>query len=106
MVKRQTALEALADRTRRAIFEQLRDSEATVNQLASRVPVSRPAVSQHLKVLKNAGLVRERRQGVHRIYRVELRGLAEIRRYIDGLWTDVLTEFQRAVSRKRLDPDK
>jgi len=102
MMKRQKALEALADPTRRAIFEQLRDSEATVNELARQVPVSRPAVSQHLKVLKNAGLVRERRQGVHRIYRVELRGLAEIRRYIDDLWSDVLTEFQKAASRRHL----
>ena len=100
MAKRQKALEALADPTRRAIFEQLRDSEATVNELARQVPVSRPAVSQHLKVLKDAGLVRERRQGVHRIYCVELRGLIEIRRYIDNLWSDVLTELQRAVSKQ------
>jgi DNA-binding transcriptional ArsR family regulator len=102
VVKRLKALEALADPTRRTIFEQLRDSEATVNELAGRVPVSRPAVSQHLKVLKAAGLVRERRQGVHRIYHVELRGLIEIRRYIDNLWSDVLSEFQRAVSRHDL----
>ena len=100
MAKRQKALEALADPTRRAIFEQLRDSEATVNELARQVPVSRPAVSQHLRVLKDAGLVRERRQGVHRIYRVELRGLIEIRRYIDNLWSDALTELQRAVSKQ------
>jgi DNA-binding transcriptional ArsR family regulator len=97
MAKPIRALEALADPTRRAIFERLRESEATVTQLARGMPVSRPAVSQHLRVLKDAGLVRERREGVHRVYRVELQGLAELRRYVDQLWTDVLTEYQRVV---------
>jgi DNA-binding transcriptional ArsR family regulator len=100
MAKRQKALEALADPTRRAIFERLRMSAASVNEIAERMPVSRPAVSQHLKVLKNAGLVRERRQGVHRIYRVELTGLVELRRYVDSLWSDVIAEFQREAGRR------
>jgi DNA-binding transcriptional ArsR family regulator len=101
MAKRQKALEALADPTRRAIFERLRTSEASVNEIAERMPVSRPAVSQHLKVLKHAGLVRERRQGVHRIYRVELTGLVELRRYVDSLWSDVIAEFRREAGRPR-----
>jgi DNA-binding transcriptional ArsR family regulator len=101
MVKRQKALEALADPTRRSIFERLRTSESTVNDLAKHMPVSRPAVSQHLRVLKDAGLVTERRQGVQRIYRVELKGLVEIRRYIDNLWSDVLSEFHKASRRSR-----
>jgi len=67
------------------------------------MPVSRPAVSQHLKVLKDAGLVRERRDGVHRLYRVELKGLVELRRYVDELWSDVLGEFQRAPDRRPKD---
>ena len=99
MVKRQKALEALADPTRRSIFERLRTRESTVNDIAKHMPVSRPAVSQHLKVLKNAGLVTERRSGVQRIYRVDLKGLVEIRRYIDNLWSDVLSEFQKASRR-------
>jgi len=103
MVRRQRALEALADPTRRSIFERLRDSEATVSELAKQMPVSRPAVSQHLKVLKDAGLVRERKDGVHRVYRVELKGLVELRRYVDELWSDVLGEFQRAAERKPKD---
>jgi DNA-binding transcriptional ArsR family regulator len=96
---RQRALEALADPTRRAIFERLRSAEATVKELAANMPVSRPAVSQHLRVLKNAGLVRDRREGAHRIYRVELQGLVELRRYVDELWSDVLSGFVRRAER-------
>jgi DNA-binding transcriptional ArsR family regulator len=103
MATRQKALEALGDPTRRSIFERLRQSEATVNELAKHTPVSRPAVSQHLKVLKDAGLVRERREGVHRVYRVELKGLVELRRYVDDLWSDVLREYQRAAERQAKD---
>lgn len=66
-----------------------------MGELADRMPVSRPAVSQHLKVLREAGLVREQRRGVQRIYRVDARGLVELRQYVDGLWTDVLDNFQR-----------
>ena len=57
-------------------------------------------MSQHLKVLKDAGLVQDRKEGVHRVYRVELRGLVELRRYVDDLWNDVLVEFQRAAGQK------
>jgi DNA-binding transcriptional ArsR family regulator len=94
------ALQALADPTRREIFERLRKASASVGEIATDMPVTRPAVSQHLKVLKDAGLVREERQGVHRVYQVELKGLVELRRYIDGLWGDVLKGFERAARQR------
>jgi DNA-binding transcriptional ArsR family regulator len=87
------ALHALADPTRRAVFEHLRKRPSSVGEIADRFPVSRPAVSQHLRVLKQAGLVAERREGTRRIYAVEVRGLAELRRYIDRMWNDALTAF-------------
>jgi DNA-binding transcriptional ArsR family regulator len=90
----QEALQALADPTRRAILEQLRAGPSPVGRLAGKVPVSRPAVSQHLRVLKGAGLVRERRVGTRRVYSVELRGIVELRRYLDGFWEDVLQAFK------------
>jgi len=86
-------LQALADPTRRAIFEQLRLGPQPVGRLAEGLPVSRPAVSQHLRVLKGAGLVKERRSGTRRVYSVELEGLAELRRYLDRFWHDVLEAF-------------
>ena len=89
----EAALQALADGTRRALLERLRRGAASVGALADQLPVSRPAVSQHLKVLKGAGLVREQRRGTQRIYQVEPQGLVELRRYLDGLWDDVLTAF-------------
>jgi DNA-binding transcriptional ArsR family regulator len=88
------ALQALADPTRRTILEHLRAGPSPVGSLASKVPVSRPAVSQHLKVLKGAGLVRERRMGTRRVYGVELRGLVELREYLDGFWEDVMQAFK------------
>jgi DNA-binding transcriptional ArsR family regulator len=87
------ALEALADPTRRAVFERLRRQPAAVGELAAGMPVSRPAVSQHLKVLKDAGLVSEERHGTRRVYRMEPRGIAELRGYLDALWDDVLEAF-------------
>lgn len=88
------ALQALADPTRRAVFEQIQRRPASVGDLADRMPVSRPAVSQHLKVLKQAGLVSERREGAKRIYGVELSGLAELRRYLDRSWEAALASFR------------
>lgn len=87
-------LQALADPTRRKILEHLRAGASPVGELARQLPVSRPAVSQHLKVLKGAGLVRERREGTRRIYSVELRGIVELRRYLDRFWEEVLENFQ------------
>ena len=78
--------EALGDSTRRAIVESLRDGERTVGDLASDLPVSRPAVSQHLGVLKAAGLVVERPQGTRRYYRLDPIGLVRLQRRLDGMW--------------------
>lgn len=95
----QQALQALADPTRRAVLERLRDGPTPVGELAAGLPVTRPAVSQHLKVLKDAGLVRERKSGTRRIYSVEVEGLAELRRYLDTFWGDVLHAFQEHADR-------
>jgi DNA-binding transcriptional ArsR family regulator len=92
-------LEALGDPTRRSIFERLRRGATSVTELASELPVSRPAVSQHLRVLKEAGLVSERRDGTRRIYRVDPDGLGEVRDYFDDFWSDVLAAFKDAVER-------
>jgi DNA-binding transcriptional ArsR family regulator len=85
---------ALGDATRRAIFEQLRDGPRSVGELAGRLPVSRPAVSQHLRVLREAGLVSDRKEGTRRLYRVAPEGVAELRTYLDGFWDQVLAEFK------------
>src|SRR5512134_594350 len=85
---------ALVDPTRRAVFERLRHGPQPVGRLAAGLDVTRPAVSQHLKVLEEAGLVRARRQGTRRIYSVEVRGLEELRRYLDRFWEDSLAAFK------------
>src|SRR5256885_9215813 len=82
------ALQALGDPTRRAVLEQLRDGPRAVGEIAARLPVSRPAVSQHLRVLKEAGLVTERQNRTRHLYRVEPDGLAGLRANLDGLWAD------------------
>ena len=95
-----TALDALGDPTRRSIFERLRRGARSVTELADELPVSRPAVSQHLRVHKDAGLVRERRDGTRRLYRIDPDGLAEVRDYFDDFWSDVLAAFKDAVERE------
>ena len=85
---------ALADPTRRAVFERLRRGPLAVGEIARGLPVSRPAVSQHLRVLKEAGLVSEQRDGTRRLYRVEPKGLAELRAYFEEFWTDALAAFK------------
>src|SRR5947207_2394823 len=87
---------ALADPTRRAIFERLREGPRPVGELARDLPVSRPAVSQHLRVLKEAGLVSERRNGTRRLYRVEPDAVAELRAYFDEFWSRTLEAFKAA----------
>jgi DNA-binding transcriptional ArsR family regulator len=87
----------LADPTRRTIFEMLIEHPQSVGELAGRVPVSRPAVSQHLKVLKDAGLVVDTRAGKQRIYRVDPDGLAALRAEIDRFWNKTLAAFKVAV---------
>jgi DNA-binding transcriptional ArsR family regulator len=88
------ALEALADPTRRAVLDQLRGGARSVGEIAAQLPVSRPAVSQHLKVLKEAGLVRDEPRGTARIYRIHAEGLRELREWLDGFWNDALTRFK------------
>ncbi|HZG35338.1 MAG TPA: metalloregulator ArsR/SmtB family transcription factor [Gaiellaceae bacterium] len=88
-----TVLEALADPTRRRVFEGLSGGPRSVGELAAGVPVSRPAVSQHLRVLREAGLVSDRKEGTRRLYAVDPRGLAEVRAYFDRLWGDALERF-------------
>jgi DNA-binding transcriptional ArsR family regulator len=87
---------ALADPTRRAVFERLRGGARPVGEIAAELPVSRPAVSQHLKVLKEAGLVTERKDGTRRLYRIDPNGVAAIRDYFDQFWNEALAAFQAA----------
>jgi DNA-binding transcriptional ArsR family regulator len=87
---------ALADPTRRAVFERLREGPRPVGEIARDLPVSRPAVSQHLRVLKDAGLVTERRDGTRRLYRIDPDGLAAIRDYFDDFWNEALAAFKAA----------
>lgn len=84
------AFAALADPTRREVFERLRQGPSSVAALARGLPVSRPAVSQHLKVLKEAGLVADAAEGTRRIYRIDPRGLAAIRQWLDGFRVEAL----------------
>lgn len=93
-------LVALADPTRRALLEKLCGQGALpVGVLAGGTGVSRPAVSQHLAVLKAAGLVREEKQATRRIYSIEVTGVVELRRYLDEMWTTALTSLQRHARR-------
>lgn len=93
----QDGLAALGDPTRRAIFELLAEGPTPVGQLAALLPVSRPAVSQHLRVLKDAGLVRDRAVGNRRIYHLDPAGLATLRDYLDRFWERSLTAFKAFV---------
>jgi DNA-binding transcriptional ArsR family regulator len=93
----QARLAALADPTRRAIFERVAAAPAAVGVLAADVPVSRPAVSQHLKVLKDAGLVVDRPAGNRRIYSLDPDGVGALRAYFDRFWTEALSAFKTAV---------
>lgn len=94
-------MDALGDPTRRAIFEQLSAGPRAVGEIAEQLPVSRPAVSQHLRVLKDAGLVAERREGTRRIYRLDPDGLAAVRDYFDRFWDAALAEFKAAAERRQ-----
>ena len=90
------AIGALGDPTRRAILERLLGGPKSVGELARGLPVSRPAVSQHLRVLKDAELVSERREGTRRLYRLDPKGLAELRAYFDRFWSEALAGFKAA----------
>jgi DNA-binding transcriptional ArsR family regulator len=93
-------LDALGDPTRRAVLELLRDGPLAVGEIAAGLPVSRPAVSQHLRVLKGAGLVTERRDGVRHLYRVDAGGLAALRTYLESFWTDALAAFKEVAEQE------
>jgi DNA-binding transcriptional ArsR family regulator len=89
------SLEALADPTRRAIFDRIKLRALPVGEIATGLPVSRPAVSQHLRILKEAGLVTERRQGARRLYRADPAGLASLHGYIEDFWKQALDSYKR-----------
>jgi DNA-binding transcriptional ArsR family regulator len=89
-----SAFAALADPTRRDVLERLRQGPRAVGDIARGMPVSRPAVSQHLKVLKEAGLVTDRSEGTRRVYYLDPNGLAALRAWLDRFWDEALTAFQ------------
>jgi DNA-binding transcriptional ArsR family regulator len=95
-----TGWTALGDPTRRAIFERLGERPRAVGELAGELPVSRPAVSQHLKVLRDAGLVTDQRVGTRRIYRLDPDGLRALRGYLDHFWDQALAGFKTAAEQQ------
>src|ERR671910_404990 len=97
MANQMGALTALGDPTRRAIFERLAERPRAVGELARELPVSRPAVSQHLKVLKEAGLVIDRPAGARRIYQLDPDGVGALRAQLDRFWTNALANYKAAV---------
>jgi DNA-binding transcriptional ArsR family regulator len=97
-------LDALGDPTRRAIFELLGEKPHAVGELATRLPVSRPAVSQHLKVLKQAGIVMDHPRGTQRIYQLDHVGLSHLRAYLDRIWTNALDAFKQAAEAAAEEP--
>jgi DNA-binding transcriptional ArsR family regulator len=98
-----TVLDALGDKTRRSIFEKLADGPIAVGALAEQLPISRPAVSQHLRVLKEADLVVESAAGTRRLYRINQVGLMAVREYLDQFWVLTLAGFKEIVERQEGD---
>ena len=101
MVTHDVVLDALGDRTRRAILETLREGPKPVVEIARGLPVGRPAVSQHLKVLKESGLVSDHAVGTRRVYEINAEGLEEARRYLGSFWSEALSRFKQAADRER-----
>src|SRR5580693_9456857 len=95
---------ALADPTRRDIFERIVRAPGAVGELAASFPISRPAVSQHLRVLADAGLVTVRSDGARRVYSADPRGLSELRSYVDRMWAGALGEFEKAAKTHARNP--
>jgi DNA-binding transcriptional ArsR family regulator len=93
-------LDALGDPTRRTVFKRLRGGARSVGELAEGMDVSRPAVSQHLKILKAARLVKDRAEGTRRLYSVDTRAIAALRKWLDGFWDETLTAFKEAAERE------
>ncbi|WP_343712056.1 metalloregulator ArsR/SmtB family transcription factor [Inquilinus sp.] len=100
MANEERALAALADPTRRIVFERLARGPQAVGELASGLPVSRPAVSQHLAVLKAAGLVLDRADGTRRVYQIDPAGLGPLRAWLDQFWDSALEAFRAAAERE------
>ena len=96
----------LGDPTRRAIFELLARRPSSVGELAQQLPISRPAVSQHLRVLKDGGLVVSRPEGTRRVYRLNPEGVTALRAYLDRIWDQALTAFQKAAEAAPIDPEQ
>jgi DNA-binding transcriptional ArsR family regulator len=95
------AMDALGDATRREIMERLRTRPRAVGEIAADLPISRPAVSQHLRVLKEAGLVTERKDGTRRIYGIEPKAIGDLRAYFDSFWEQALAGFKAAAESER-----
>jgi DNA-binding transcriptional ArsR family regulator len=93
-------LDALGDPTRRTVFKRLRGGARSVGELAEGMDVSRPAVSQHLKILKAARLVKDRAEGTRRLYSVDTRAIAALHKWLDGFWDETLTAFKEAAERE------
>ena len=89
---------ALGDATRRAIVEKLTRGELSVQEIADTLPISRPAVSRHLRILKEAGLVRDRADGVRRLYRLDAAGAAEVRHFMEQVWGEAIARFKLVVA--------
>ena len=104
MTYRTSALAALADPTRRTLFERLARGPRSVGELAKDLPVSRPAVSQHLQVLKDARLVRDHAEGTRRVYRIDPAGLGEIRQWLNQFWDEALNAFKQEAEGNREKP--
>jgi DNA-binding transcriptional ArsR family regulator len=102
----ESALVALADPTRREVFERLRAGPRAVGEIAEELPVSRPAVSQHLKVLKEAGLVADRAEGTRRVYYIDPQGLGPLRKWIDQSWHEALGAFQAELEKSNENPSQ
>ena len=100
----QSGLDALGDATRMAIFDRLSRGPLAVSELAAAMPVSRPAVSQHLRVLKQAGLVLDSKSGTRRLYQLSPEGIARLRDHFDRVWTRALSGFQIAASQASASP--
>jgi DNA-binding transcriptional ArsR family regulator len=105
MADRNLAFKALSDPTRRDVFERLAGGAKAVGELADELPVSRPAVSQHLKVLKEAGLVIDRAEGTRRVYQIDPAGLGTIRAWLDRFWDDALAAFKAKIERTAQPPE-
>lgn len=106
MANAERVFSALHDPTRRAVFERLRDGPKPVGEVARDLPVTRPAVSQHLKVLKDAGLVADRSEGTRRIYYIDPKGLGAMRAWLDQFWDAALTAFAAEVERAAREDGK